>query len=219
MVKRLYASGLLSKYPWDIVVSFIFRNRSKAKDISNNFVLEVGFGTGNNLWFAAREGFQVSGIEASISAVEIAKKRFKDDSLVGDLRLGNFTKLPFEDDSFDIAFDRHSLACVNKENQIKSINEIKRCLNLGGKFLFTGYADNHTSMHSGHLSKCGMTTNIIAGSLVGVGDIAFINIDDINQFFKNGWKLLSVEKVEKVNLINNKNTIHSEWHVIAEKIN
>ncbi len=216
--EKKYASGHSSKYPWDVVVSFLFRNRCKSKDISKTHVLEVGFGAGNNLWFAAREGFKVSGIEGSSTAVSIAKKRFKDESLLGDLRVGTFSKLPFQDNSFDLAFDRHSLACVNKLNQIKAIQEIRRCLNIGGKFLFTGYGDTHTSKYSGQLSKDGLTKNITEGSLAGFGDLTFISINDIQDFFCNGWVLLSVQRVEKVDLINEKKNIHSEWHVIAEKL-
>ena len=212
-----YSTGHKSNYPWDIVVSFVFRNRPKAKEILDTFLLEVGFGTGNNLWFAAREGFQVSGIEASKSAVAISKKRLEDEGLRGDLRQGSFTKLPFQNDHFDMAFDRHSLACVNKDNQMKAIQEIRRCLNIGGKFLFTGYSDMHTSMQSGSSCEDGFTEGISEGSLVGVGKITFISMSDINKYFKSGWNILSVTRVEKTEFIQNKLNIHSEWHVIAEK--
>ena len=215
--EKLYASGHSSKYPWDVVVTFIFRNRCKLKDISENHLLEVGFGAGNNLWCAAREGFKVSGIEGSSTAVSIAKKRFQDDSLEGDLRIGTFTKLPFEDNFFDLAVDRGSLVCVNKSNQIKAIREIRRCLNIGGKFLFVGYGDTNTSVHSGELSKDGITKNITEGSMAGFGDLTFISVNDIKEFFCDGWEILSLKRVETIDLINKKTDIHSEWHVIAEK--
>ena len=126
--EKKYASGHQSFYPWDIVVSFIYRNRCKSKKNSEHSVLEVGFGTGNNLWFAAREGFKVSGVEGSHTAVSVAKKRFAQDELSGDLRTGNFTKLPFEDDYFDLAFDRGSLTCVNKQNQNLAIQFLNFCI-------------------------------------------------------------------------------------------
>jgi len=59
---KRYLSGYAQSYPWDSVVSFIFRNAPKDRPRSEIKVLEVGFGTGPNLWFAAREGFRTSGV-------------------------------------------------------------------------------------------------------------------------------------------------------------
>ena len=47
-----------SFYPFDNVVTFLFRNYPKDKQSEIN-ILEVGCGGGNNLRFAAREGFNV----------------------------------------------------------------------------------------------------------------------------------------------------------------
>ena len=71
-----YSEGHVERYPWDIVISFIFKYRPKEIP-ANEAGSEVGFGTGANLWFAAREGFDVSGVEQSKSAIRYAKERFK----------------------------------------------------------------------------------------------------------------------------------------------
>ena len=70
-----YLSGHSQLYPWDLVVSFIFRNAPLKSPRKNIKILEIGFGSGSNLWFAAREGFDVYGIEASKIAVNFAKQR------------------------------------------------------------------------------------------------------------------------------------------------
>jgi SAM-dependent methyltransferase len=212
-----YASGHLSKYPWDLVVSFIFRNRPKEKPIHETSIIEVGFGTGNNLWFAAREGFQVAGVEGSLSAVNKAKERFNQESLEGDLRLGDFASLPFANDSFDLAIDRGSLVCVGKSFQKKAINEIWRCLRPGGRFLFNGYTDNHSSRISGVQIGDGLTAEISRGTLTGVGSLAFLSRADIDDFFSENWQLISVERKEIISLLGVNADIHSEWIVIAEK--
>ncbi|NEO02836.1 MAG: class I SAM-dependent methyltransferase, partial [Moorea sp. SIO3I7] len=106
-----YSAGHRNLYPWDIVVSFLFRNYPRNKPRNEVKILEIGCGTGNNLWFAAREGFNVSGIEGSSSAIASAQDRFTTEGLTGDLRVGDFTQLPFESNSFDLVFDRGSLTC------------------------------------------------------------------------------------------------------------
>ena len=168
-----YASGHAQNYPWDLVVSFIFRNAPRDRPRSEVHILEVGFGTAPNLWFAAREGFAVSGIEGSLSAVEFAQKRFANDGLVGDLRVGDFTQLPFEDGSFDIVIDRCSLVCVGQVAQEKAVSEIHRCLRKGGRFLHNAYGDSHSSFRAGELGQDGLITNINGGTLIGVGQLHF----------------------------------------------
>ena len=98
-----YSQGHSERYPWDHVVSFVFRNYPRHKLRKDVKILEVGCGTGSNLWFAAREGFQVAGIDASPSAIAYAQQRFAADGLTGDLRQGDFTELPHESNSFDLA--------------------------------------------------------------------------------------------------------------------
>jgi hypothetical protein len=55
--EELRAQGRnICHYPFDVVVSFLFRWGTKSRPRSKTKVLEVGCGAGNNLWFAAREG-------------------------------------------------------------------------------------------------------------------------------------------------------------------
>ena len=216
--EQKYAQGQTQKYPWDMVVSFVFRNMPQDRPRSEVRILEVGFGTGPNLWFAAREGFDVTGVEGSKSAVAIAQKRFIQDGLSGDLRIGHFTKLPFDSDYFDLAIDRGSLVCVGMESQEKAVSEIHRCLRKGGRFLHNAYADSHSSMLTGEQGPDGLTVNITGGTLVGVGQLHFTSRSEINKRFDEGWRLLQVQRREWVDMLGVSRDIHAEWVVVAEKI-
>lgn len=216
--EEIYSSGHSQKYPWDLVVSFVYRNYPREKCKSDVRILEVGFGSGSNLYFAAQEGFSVAGVEGSPTAVEFAKSRFEDNGLQGDLCIGDFLSLPFSSETFNLAIDRGSLCCVSKNDQKVAITEIHRCLRKGGRFLYTGYTDSHSSMRSGITDEDGLTSNISAGTLTGVGSIAFISRSDIDEFFSQGWQLLSVQRREYIDMLNPLGGIHSEWVVIAEKV-
>src|SRR5512136_2850072 len=88
----IYSKGQqLNRYPFDIAVSFIYRNYPRHKSRHDVRILEVGCGAGNNLWFAAREGFLVAGIDASESAIAYARKRFAEEGLKGTLLVAEFT--------------------------------------------------------------------------------------------------------------------------------
>ncbi len=213
----IYQAGHTQRYPWDIVVSFVFRNAPKGKPRNEVKILEVGFGTGSNLWFAAREGFSVAGVEGSETAVEYARKRFAEEGLEGDLRVGDFTQLPFADEEFDLVVDREALTCAGRDALIKAIAEIRRVLKPGGRFLYNGYADTHSSYRSGRLDEYDRKTDIDAGTLVGIGPVLFVSRSDIDRLFGQGWKLLQVQRREWTNMLHPCDDIHAEWAVIAEK--
>jgi ubiquinone/menaquinone biosynthesis C-methylase UbiE len=138
--EEIFANGQhLNRWPFDVVVAFVFRHRP-AKPRSETAILEVGFGTGNNLWFAAAEGFEVAGVEGSPTAAEYARHRFADAGLEGRLCVGDFRRLPFEDERFDLAIDRAALSYVGESGCADALREIHRVLRPGGKLLFTPYS-------------------------------------------------------------------------------
>ncbi len=213
-----YAAGHASYYPWDAVVSFVFRNVPRDRPRSEIQIMEVGFGTAPNLWFAAREGFKVSGVEASSRAVDFAVSRFLREGLSGVLLLGDYTCLPFDDYSFDLVIDRGSLCCVGAKAQKLAVAEIHRCLRKGGRFLHNALGDSHSSMLTGELGQDGLIINITGGALVGVGQLCFTSRSELNSRFADGWKLLQVQRREWVDMLGLSSQIHAEWVVVAEKI-
>lgn len=212
-----YSQGHAERYPWDIVVSFLFRNYPRHKERHEIKILEIGCGTGSNLWFAAREGFQVSGIDGSVSAIEYAKKRFEKEELTGDLRVGDFTQLPFESNSFDLVIDRGAITCCGLSGGQKAVAEVWRVLVVGGKFLCNPYSDRHSSYVSGKHGADGLTVEISDGTLTGVGQICFYGRRDVETLFAEGWNILSLQHLEWTEQSQPKYTVHAEWRVIAKK--
>ena len=217
--EEIYSNGLQqNKYPWDSVVSFVFRNMPTDLHRKDIRILEVGFGSGGNLWFAAREGFSVSGIEGSESAVQVAKERFINDSLDGDLRVGDFADIPFKCDTFHLVIDRAALVCVGKRAQQKAVNEIHRVLKCGGKLLHQTYATRHTSFNSGVEGPDGVTIEISSGNLVGVGQLCFSSKEDIQNLFAKGWEIEEAQLREWKETLHPDGELHAEWFVVAKKI-
>jgi SAM-dependent methyltransferase len=212
-----YSQGHAERYPWDIVVSFVFRNYPRHKERHEIKILEIGCGTGSNLWFAAREGFQVSGIDGSFSAIEYAKKRFEEEGLTGDLRVGDFTQLPFESDSFDLVIDRGAIVCCGLSAGQTAVAEVRRVLQVGGKFLCNPYSDRHSSYVSGKQGADGLRVEISDGTLTGVGQICFYGRQNVETLFAEGWNILSLQHLEWTEQSQPKYTVHAEWRVIAKK--
>ena len=95
-------------------------------------ILDAGAGTGQISYAYLTLGADVTGIDISPAMLEIAKKRCEEfpdyTALVGDL-----TKLPFEDNSFDFITSRWVMEFI--PDWPKAIRELKRVLKPGGTLL------------------------------------------------------------------------------------
>jgi len=213
-----YSAGHSQRYPWDSVVSFIFRNAPRDCPRKEVRILEVGCGTASNLWFAAREGFSVAGVDGSESAIRYARQRFQEEGLTGDLKCADFTNLPFEDSSFDLIVDRCALTCCGFSACEQAIEEIHRVSRQNAKLLFNPYSDRHGSYVGGQKREDGLLNNISAGTLIGAGQICFYGRRDVESVLAKGWELRSIEHIEIANVTGSEQTIHAEWRVLAVKI-
>lgn len=194
--KEIYSRGRhLNLYPHHSVVSYVYRNypsRSLRKDIR---VLEVGCGAGNNLWFAAREGMQVYGIDGSSSAVSFAEQRFLEDHLEGNFCVGDFSILPWAHSHFDLVIDRQSVLCNTKMVISKVFNEVKRVLRPGGRFFSMIYSQNHPEIvngeHMGDNSYC----NFQKGYFVDCGIVHFCDYQEVVELYGNQFLIKNIEHV------------------------
>ncbi len=213
---EIYQGGQqLNRYPFDQVVTFVYRHRP-SKPREETRILEVGCGAGNNLWFAAREGFRVTGLDGSQAAVDYARNRFAEEGLAGDFHVGSFTSLPFENNSFDLAIDRGALTNVPFGLARQAVAEVQRVLLPGGRFFFNPYSDLSTTYAHSRPGDDGMRLDITAG-LTGYGPICLWGRRDLDEALAEGWRLLSVQHMERVEWLGSERNTHAEWQVVAEK--
>lgn len=214
---EVYGQGRhCNRYPYDAVVSFLFRYCPRDRPRAEVRLLEVGCGAGNNLWFAAREGVQVSGVDGSASAIRYARERFAAEGLEADLREGDFTALPYPDHSFDLVVDRQSIVCCDADGARAAVGEVWRVLRPGGVFLHNSYSTDHFSRTQGTLGADGMVHGIRAGTLAGMNRLRFYTEAESRALFAGGWQL---ESMQHLCLADRLGTIgdHSEWRVVARK--
>ena len=140
--EEIFSKKEWGKYPSESVIRFIARNFYNVKDRNTIKILELGLGTGANLWFCAREGFKVSGIEWSKTGVERFKARLKEEKLstqIEQIEIGDYLeKLDnFKDESFDAVIDVASLCCNDREKTRQIFLKSFKKLKVGGKFFST----------------------------------------------------------------------------------
>lgn len=93
-------------------------------------VLEIGAGMGTDSGEFARLGGEVTALDLVESNIELIKKKFAAENLSGNFIAADCTKLPFEDESFDIVYSMGVLHHVPETEN--AIAEAHRILKKGG---------------------------------------------------------------------------------------
>ena len=97
-------------------------------------VLEVGSGSGANLWMIAREGFEAHGIELSSSGNDLCLKMLNLWGTRATLKTGDMSATPYPDAYFDVIVDVFSTYCLDEAGHARFLAEAKRLLKPGGRF-------------------------------------------------------------------------------------
>lgn len=139
---EIFRSRAWGKYPAENLIRFIARNFYQLVDRTNVRILEVGCGPGANLWFLAREGFQIYGVDASPAAIEQARNRLNAEvpGWHGELLVGDILHLPFEDEFFDAVLDVEAVYCNDFETSRAIYTEMARVTKPEGKLFSRTFA-------------------------------------------------------------------------------
>lgn len=142
--EELYSSGnddAFMKCPYGIVTNIIkqYVQENNHKNVRDMNILELGCGSGANLYYAASIGMNVYGIDISPTAIEHAKKEFNSKNFIGGgkFRVSTFAPLEYDKDFFDIVIDRGGLVCADRNLLTNAIDEICRVIKKDGMVLFT----------------------------------------------------------------------------------
>jgi len=124
------------RYPNEQVIQFLASYyfsfpRSKRKKIR---VLELGCGSGANLWVIAKEGFDAYGIDLAPTSIELCKQMLAQYDVKAKLSVGNMKHPDFGSSFFDAIIDVVSLQHTNLKGHQEAYENIFHCLKKGGHF-------------------------------------------------------------------------------------
>ena len=135
-------------YPYEQLIQFVAGNwfalaPEQRREIR---ILEVGCGSGANLWMLAKEGFSVYGIDSSAAGIAIAESHLRDKwSVSAHLQCASVLELPFAEDFFDAVVDIVTLQHLNLADSAGALAEVFRVLKPGCQF-FSYRASDRCSM-------------------------------------------------------------------------
>lgn len=218
--ERVFTSMAWGKYPGEDLIRFVARNFYKAADRSAVRIMEVGSGTGANLWYLAREGFATFGTEGSPSAAQLARQRLDAECpgwngwpRDGRIEVGDIVALPWPDESFDATLDCEAVYCNSFENSQRIYREMHRVTKPGGRLFVRTFANG--SWGDGIGRKVGQGAYVAdAGPLDGKGYSRFTTAEELPALL-GSWHLLEVNLITRS--LDNRGHEIREWIIEAEK--
>ena len=122
-----------------------------------------------------------------------------------------------EDKKYDLIIDRGALVCAPLSEVKSAIKQIHQLLNVGAKFLFTPFSQQHSCFDEKLCDEeCYLT--ITQGPLQKVGKLSFVNDSIISEIFAKGWKILSLRHITDHEQAQESDYHHAEYRIIVEKV-
>ncbi|WP_228190851.1 class I SAM-dependent methyltransferase [Marinomonas communis] len=214
--EEVFSSRPWGKYPGEDLIRFVARRFFSAPDRSQIKILEVGSGTGANLWFIAREGFQTFGVEGSPSGVRISKERLNDEvpNWQGNIIEADILTLPFSDNEFDAVIDVEAVSCNSFDHSKKIYSEMARVLKPNGHFYSRCFSTGCDGDKSGE--SLGRHFYLpTTGPMAGIGPVRYTAQEDFDELLPEC--LADIEIDQMVLRGNLTETPILEWLVNAQK--
>ena len=214
--EKVFSTRPWGKYPPESLIRFVAKNFYSAPDRKKIKILEIGSGTGANLWYCAREGFSVFGVEGSKTAAQISRQRLDSEcpGWSGDVVVGDIVKLAFANETFDAVIDVGALCCNSFEDTKRILSDAHRVLKQNGrifsKTFATGTYGEKTGQNVG--TNAWMPT---VGPLSSIGLVRFTEFNDIKYLFGE-FHLESIEQEERS--MNNMANKIKDWVIEGVKL-
>ena len=111
-----------------ILISYIKKIKKLEKKVKT--IVDIGCGTGRNTLYLASKNFEITAIDNSPKAITKLKSKLKEikPTLKVDTKQSDMTKLPFKNNSFDIAMAWRIFHLGKKEFRKSAIKEMYRVL-------------------------------------------------------------------------------------------
>jgi SAM-dependent methyltransferase len=192
--EQVFRAQEWGKYPPEHVIRFVARTFYQAPDRRAVRLLDLGSGSGACTWFMAREGFSVSAIDGSATAIARLQSRLGAEGLAVDARVGDFVTLPWPDDSFDGVVDNVALCCNSFAACRMAAAEVYRVLKPAGAFYSANLSDRSWGYGRGRPVEPGGFTDITEGPVAGKGFVLFMGRAQLDEVYSR-FEDVNVERV------------------------
>jgi len=171
---KIYREVPLERIPWHTESpSGILVDLVRSGKVMPCNAIDLGCGAGTNALYLAGIGFEMTGVDISPRAIEVARERaalkgVRCTFLVADL-LGDLHEIR---DTFDFAYDWELLHHIFPEDRERYAGNVRRLLRPGGKYLSVCFSDEDPQFGgSGKVRKTPLGTTLYFSSEEELGDL------------------------------------------------
>jgi len=194
----VYRTRAWGQYPGEDVIRFVQRHFGAVQERGRVRLLEIGCGAGANLWYLAREGYSVHGIEGSTTAVQLAAERLDREcpgwrERGGRVEAADMARVAAPAASFDAVLDVVALCYSDFSEASRTYAELARVTRPGGRLFSRTLAAGCWGEGTGEPAGPGRWY-CAEGPLAGLGATRFTSEDEVPRLLGSGWRLDHIER-------------------------
>lgn len=202
---EIYTKIPLEKIPWnieeppEILVELI-----KNENIKQYKIVDIGCGAGNYAIYFAKLGFDVSGIDISQKAIEIARENVKNKGVKSNFFVADVIENLSEiKETFDLAYDWEFLHHIYPDFRQKYVKNLYSLLNPEGKYISVCFSEKDPQFGgSGKYRKTPLGTILY-----------FSSEDELKELFSPYFNIMELKTIE----VAGKSSPHLANFVFMEK--
>jgi SAM-dependent methyltransferase len=172
--------------------------------------IDLGCGIGRNAVYLAEEGYKVTAVDFSERALKKFRHTLAKHPQASHIRTEQTDlakKLPFTDNSFDLAIDIVTTMTLTPDELPILEAELRRVIRPGGLFLTYVLSNDDGFLET---TNPGGTSTTIEGS--GITD-NYLGEKDLRRLYK-GWDIIAMDKIEKVDDFYGKKYTRRIWWML-----
>jgi ubiquinone/menaquinone biosynthesis C-methylase UbiE len=196
------------------------QNKDDFADFAGTKVLDLGSGTGRNSLYFAENGANVTGLEISKTALDLAKSNFQVSKGIFDIKyikqsIGE--KYPCKDEEFDVTIDVMSSNSLSENEREVYLSETYRVLKNGGLF-FVKALCSEGDLNAKYLLKNfpGSEAGTYIMPETGIVERVWSK-EEFIKTYKEYFKILFMEKKTNYVRMNNRSYKRNYWIVYMKK--
>jgi SAM-dependent methyltransferase len=202
---RIYANIPLERIPWNIetppdaLVELVEGGRVKPCK-----TIDLGCGAGNYAIYLASLGFDVTGVDISPEAIEIAKENARKREVNCNFLVADVTgDLDEIKETFEFAYDWELLHHIFPEKRRKYVKNVRRILNPRGKYLSVCFSEKDAQF-----GGSGKFRETVLGTV-----LYFSSEDELRDLFEPYFNIIDLKTIE----ISGKSAPHTANYAFMER--